>query len=76
MSLSSSQIYRLIGATPERLNLVLLGAVLDALDCTFERLCPTTVVGVPTRDRATGTEAKTVNKDAIRPARARIHRPE
>lgn len=76
VSLSSSQIYRLIGDTPERMNLSLLGALLDALDCTFEQLCPTRVVAVPTRERPTGTDAGAVNKGAIRPARARIHRPQ
>ena len=44
VSLSSSQLYRLLGATPERMNLTLLGALLDVLECSFEDLCPTTVV--------------------------------
>lgn len=76
VNLSASQLYRLLGGTPERVNLVLLGALLDVLDCSFEELCPTTVVATPTRHRATGTEAPTAPKDAIRPIRARIHRPE
>lgn len=46
-----SQIYRLIGPTPERMNLGLLAALLDVLDCTFEELCPSTVVASPTRHR-------------------------
>ena len=72
--LSDSQIYRLVGSTPERMNLSLLGAILDTLDCTFEELCPMTVNAVP--DRATGTMDAAASKDAFRPARARIHRPE
>ncbi|MCU1527106.1 MAG: Cro/Cl family transcriptional regulator [Frondihabitans sp.] len=72
--LSDSQIYRLVGSTPERMNLTLLGAILDTLDCTFEELCPMTVNAVP--DRATGTTDTAAVKDAFRPARARIHRPE
>lgn len=76
VNLSASQIYRLIGGTPERINLALLGALLDVLDCTFEELCPTTIVAAPTRHRVTGTDAGTAKKDAIRPVRARIHRPE
>lgn len=76
VALSASQIYRLIGGKPERMNLALLGALLDALDCTFEELCPTTVVAVPARERLTGTEAAPTKKDAVRPVRARIHRPE
>lgn len=76
VSLSSSQLYRLLGATPERMNLTLLGALLDVLECSFEDLCPTTVVATPVRHQATGTEASTAKGDAIRPIRARIHRPE
>ena len=76
VNLSDSQIYRLIGGTPERMNLALLAALLDALDCTFEELCPATVVATEARNRLTGTEAVTGKKDAIRPIRARIHRPE
>lgn len=76
VALSASQIYRLIGGKPERMNLALLGALLDALDCTFEELCPTTLVAAPARERLTGTEASTAKKDAVRPVRARIHRPE
>ncbi|MCT2088381.1 helix-turn-helix transcriptional regulator [Micrococcus terreus] len=76
VSLSSSQIYRLLGGTPERMNLVLLGALLDVLDCSFEELCPTTVVATETRHRMTGSAAPTATTEAIRPVRARIHRPE
>ena len=72
--LSDSQIYRLVGGTPERMNLNLLGAILDTLDCSFEDLCPVTVSAVP--DRATGTFDASAKTDAFRPGRARIRRPE
>jgi DNA-binding Xre family transcriptional regulator len=72
--LSDSQIYRLVGGTPERMNLALLGAILDTLDCAFEDLCPITVQAAP--DRATGTLDASAKKDAFRPARARVRRPE
>lgn len=77
IDLSASQIYRLIGRKPERMNIVLLGALLDVLDCTFEELCPVTVVATPTRLAANGTTRGTGDrKNAMRPRRARIHRPE
>lgn len=76
VTLSASQIYRLIGGKPERMNLALHGTLLDALDCTFEELCPVTVVAVSARERLTGTEASRAKKDAVRPVRAPIHRPE
>jgi len=56
------------------MNLALLGAILDTIDCTFEELCPITVQAVP--DRATGTVDAAAKKDAFRPARARVRRPE
>lgn len=77
IDLSASQIYRLIGGKPERMNIVLLGALLDVLDCTFEELCPVTVVATPTRLAANATTSGSgKRKDAMRPRRARIHRPE
>lgn len=75
--LSASQIYRLIGTKPERINIVILGALLDVLDCTFEELCPIEVVASPTRLRVNETSGTDrTSKEAMRPRRARIHRPE
>lgn len=72
--LSNSQIYRLIGNRPERINLTLLGAILDTLNCTFEELCPVSVEAKPTRNR-TGTTAEPLrNNEAVRPVRARVRR--
>lgn len=81
VTLSASRTYRLLGATPERTNLTLLAALLHVLDCTFEGLCPSTVVATPTRHCATrthspGNRSSTAKPEAIRPIRARIHRPE
>lgn len=77
IELSASQIYRLIGAKPERMNIVLLGALLDVLDCTFEELCPVTVVATPARLAANGVIDEPASpREALRPRRARIHRPE
>ncbi|WP_345764773.1 helix-turn-helix domain-containing protein [Diaminobutyricibacter sp. McL0608] len=77
ISLSDSQLYRLLSGTPERINLTLLGAILDTLDCSFEDLVPVTVTATDSRTRATGTNdaAPLARTDGIRPARARIHRP-
>jgi hypothetical protein len=36
--LSASQIYRLVGGTPERIKITMLAAILDTLDTTFEEL--------------------------------------
>lgn len=74
INLSDSQIYRLVGGSPERMNLALLGAILDTLDCTFEELCPITVEAAP--DRATGTTGTIPAAGAFRPARARIRKPQ
>lgn len=71
--LSNSQVYRLIGAKPERINLAMLGAILDTLDCTFEELCPVTITARPSRTRTGTTDAGTATP-AIRPARARVRR--
>lgn len=76
ITLSASQIYRLIGSKPERMSLVLLGALLDILDCSFEELCPMAVVGIPSRAEARKAAVNdTPGTPAIRPRRARIHRP-
>lgn len=76
VDLSASQIYRLIGSKPERMNLTLLGAILDTLDCTFEELCPITVVATSSQAR-TGTGGPSpADSDGFRPKRARILPPE
>jgi len=76
IQLSDSQLYRLLGGTPERMNLILLGAILDVLHCAFEDLVPYTITARSSPGQATGTtDAAAVRTDGIRPVRARIHRP-
>lgn len=76
IELSASQIYRLLGSKPERMNLTLLGALLDTLDCSFEDLCPTTVEAESSRTTKKAVGDGTVPEGVLRPARARIRRPE
>jgi hypothetical protein len=73
--LSASQIYRLVGGIPERINITMLAAILDTLDTTFEELCPVTINATPSRAR-TGTGAALEPGTALRPARARVRRDE
>lgn len=73
--LSASQIYRLVGSKPERINITMLAAILDTLDCTFEELCPVTI-NATLQSQRTGTTGSIEPGTAIRPARARVRRPE
>ncbi|MEC4616445.1 MULTISPECIES: helix-turn-helix domain-containing protein [Tsukamurella] len=78
IELSASQLYRLLGTTPDRLPLALLGALCHVLDCTTEDLCDFRVDATPSRRRtASGaaTAIAAVPDPAVRPKRARIHRP-
>lgn len=73
ITLSSSQIYRLVVERPERLSLKILMALLDILDCSTDQLIePITQAGA-----ATGRAKKAVGADTsigdLRPKRARIH---
>ena len=72
--LSTTQVYRLVTQTPERLTLRILMALCDALECTSTDLIEPVAQALPARAR------KTVNasgdNDAVvrplRPVRARI----
>jgi DNA-binding Xre family transcriptional regulator len=66
--LSREQVYRLAAKTPERLNLVVLAALCDILDCTPADLieCSSKAGG---RARRTGAAG-----DRPRPRRARVAR--
>lgn len=57
IELSASQLYRLLGRTPERLPLALLGALCHVLDCTVEDLCDFRVDATPSRRTATAADA-------------------
>jgi DNA-binding Xre family transcriptional regulator len=72
ITLSSSQVYRLVVERPERLSLKILMALLDILDCTMEELIePVAAADTKARKRAAG-EASTESVGSLRPKRARI----
>ena len=77
--LSSSQIYRLAAEKPERLNLKVLVALMDALDCSADDLIGKTAV--PSAKEKTGTDhdapepekgLETLRDKGFRPKRAAI----
>jgi DNA-binding Xre family transcriptional regulator len=52
--LSASQVYRLAAEKPERLNLQVLVALMDALDCSADDLIGK--IAIPASRRGTGTD--------------------
>jgi DNA-binding Xre family transcriptional regulator len=73
VTLSASQVYRLVVERPERLSLKVLMALLDILDCSMDELIEpfTQASGATTRKKqAVGAEAGVGD---LRPKRARIH---
>ncbi|MFJ5811220.1 helix-turn-helix domain-containing protein [Streptomyces sp. NPDC093093] len=56
ITLSSSQVHRLVSGTPERLSLPVLATLCDILDCTPAELIATSAQNLPAR-RAAGEEA-------------------
>lgn len=75
IELSAAQVYRLVTGTPERLNLHVLSALCDALDCTPADLVETVVVADTKRRRAAeGKSAGPAGAGAtgVRPTRAKI----
>jgi DNA-binding Xre family transcriptional regulator len=73
ITLSSSQVYRLVVERPERLSLKILMALLDILDCTMDDLIePVAAAAAESTTRtkkAVGGEGGVGN---LRPKRARI----
>lgn len=70
ITLSSSQVYRLVTDRPERLSLKILMALLDILDCTVEELIePVEAAGQARKAKAAGGGAGVGD---LRPKRARI----
>lgn len=70
ITLSSSQVYRLVTDRPERLSLKILMALLDILDCTMEELIePVEAAGQARKTRTAGGQA---GVGELRPKRARI----
>lgn len=71
VALSHSQVWRLVTATPERLNLRTLVALCDILDCTPNDLVE--LVDAPAKPRARKQRGRSVEVD-ITPKRARVRR--
>ena len=77
VELSSSQIYRLVAEKPERLNLLVLSALVDILSCPLEEILKPVRLGVSAQ--ATGTDdgslesgAALLRQSGLRPTRAKI----
>jgi DNA-binding Xre family transcriptional regulator len=74
ITLSSSQVYRLVVERPERLSLRILMALLDILDCRMDELIePVAAVRQTLPRKAVGTAAPL---GVLRPKRARISGPD
>ena len=75
ITLSSSQVYRLVTERPERLSLKILMALLDILDCIMDDLIEPVAAAAPARrtgKAAAGGAADAPGIGALRPRRARI----
>lgn len=70
ISLSASQVHRLVSGTPERLSLPVLAALCDILDCTPADLITTEAHNLTTR-RAAGDNAP-LDLTARRPTRVHL----
>jgi DNA-binding Xre family transcriptional regulator len=71
--LSATQVYRLVTHQPERLSLVVLAALCDALECTPADLIELEVQTTPSRRRAAGQPADVMELRATtRPHRADV----
>src|ERR1019366_4784636 len=71
ITLSSSQVYRLVTERPERLSLKILMALLDILDCTMDELIePVAAAGATARKRQAAGAGGSVGD--LRPRRARV----
>jgi DNA-binding Xre family transcriptional regulator len=69
ITLSASQVYRLVVERPERLSLKILMALLDILDCDMEELIEPVEVAAAARKKAVGAEA---GIGSLRPKPARV----
>lgn len=72
ISLSPSQVYRLVTQRPERVSLQLMAALCDIFGCGVEDLV--TVTGTDTAKTRTAAASSNVTKmtDAIKPVRVRL----
>lgn len=81
IDLSASQVYRLAAEKPERLNLQVLVALMDALDCSADDLIGK--IQVPASRRGTGTDHSAPEESGLnvlkdkgfRPRRASVLQP-
>src|SRR5689334_16287745 len=75
ITLSSSQVYRLVTERPERLSLKILMALLDILDCSMDDLIEPVAAAGPARrtgKAAAGGAGDAPGIGVLRPRRARI----
>lgn len=76
VEMSSSQVFRLVSGTPERLNCSVLAALTDALDCSVGDLFEPYAIasnGRARRAASTGGEAESLSPRGLgRPVRARV----
>ncbi len=73
ITLSSSQVYRLVVERPERLSLKILMALLDILDCTMDDLIePVETAKAAMAAKKTKAAGGEASIGALRPKRARI----
>jgi DNA-binding Xre family transcriptional regulator len=75
ITLSVSQVHRLVTGTPERLSLPVLAALCDMFDIGPGDLIATRAENIEIRKTGTGATPGVVDMAAIRPKRARV-RPE
>src|ERR1022692_2996838 len=73
ITLSSSQVYRLVTERPERLSLKILMALLDILDCPMDDLIEPVAAAGTARTAKTGS-GEEAGVGSLRPRRARITR--
>lgn len=71
--LSREHVYRLVARTPQRLNMEVLAALCDILDCEPNDLLVPTVVEDQTAKTGTGDSGPGIGD--LRPIRARVRRP-
>lgn len=72
ITLSASQVHRLVTGTPERLSLQVLAALCDIFECTPADMVTTTAENAGVRKTATGDLPAPSAATPLRPRRARI----
>ncbi len=72
IDLSREQVYRLVVGTPERLNLHVLAALCDIMDCGPEELIEPVAEARQVRKASAGAKAAGGEVRDLRPTRARL----